>query len=298
MAEKTKEKDSKPIIFQKRDQDLLLDLYDLQFLDVEYLENNIYKGCSKSFIYRRMNRLINEGYIQTFRTPIMNPNPNGQSKNVYSLDKRGANEVKAMLGEVNWRYDVTQRTPNHVHHQLLLSHVRASFEEDRQVEEEERIPKNENFEMVQYLNEKNGYYKHEANTTSFVIRPDGTLVIKSKKTGNYVPFFLELERSYQAKQTTIGKLERYNTYCEEKLYEGAHRSFDYPVGRPRVIFIARDIKGVERLLEHSAGVNTKATAGVLYTTFDQITTDPYGKIFFAKDSTDPEQLYSLTSKID
>ncbi|WP_176546458.1 replication-relaxation family protein [Priestia megaterium] len=300
-----KSKVSKSILLQRRDQLFLLDLYDLQFLDVEYLEKHIYKGNSKPYIYRRVKGLEEEGYIQSFRVPILHLN-NGQSKNVFALGKKGAKEVQSLRGELDWRYDVVTRTPSHVHHQLLLSHVRGSYEEERQiVEGEEQSPKDEKFEMVQYLNEKYGYFKYDPKDDPdklgdkpFTIRPDGVLVLKNKEKGIYIPFFLELERSYQTKQTTIQKLERYNLYCQYHLFKEKHRGYDYPVTIPRILFISCNEKGTDRLLEHSKGIDTSATAGVLYGDFEDIISNPYGKIFFGKDSNDPKQLYSLVDKIE
>lgn len=291
-------KDLKPIIFTKRDQDFLVDMYDLQFVDVEYLQQNIYKGNSKSFIYRRVNRLEAEGYVKSFRVPLMDPNPNGQSKNVYALDRRGAEEVKHLLGEIDWRYDVAQRTPTHIHHQLLLGHVRAAFEEDRDMDEDERIPKHDIFELAQYINEKHGYFKSEKSEYSkYMIRPDAILVLKNKVSETYAPFMVELERSRQSKKTTIEKLERYEAYARFQLYN-EHLAYDYPVGKPRILFICYDPKGVDRLLDHSKDVDTSFTNGVLFTTYEQVMNDPYGLIFRAKDSTDPTQFYSLTDRVE
>ncbi|MGX9161972.1 replication-relaxation family protein [Priestia megaterium] len=299
-----KKRETKSILLQKRDQLFLLDLYDLQFLDVEYLEKHIYKGNSRPFIYRRVKGLEREGYIQSFRVPILEL-ANGQSKNVYALDKKGAKEVQALRGELDWRYDVVTRTPSHVHHQILLSHVRGSYEEERQpVAGEENISKHTIFEMVQYLNEKYGYYRYDPKVDAdklhdeaFVIRPDGVLVLKNKENGKYIPYFLELERSYQTKQTTMQKLERYNLYCQLELFKEKHRGYNYPVTTPRIIFISVDKKGTERLSEHSKSIDTSSTAGVLFGQLQDIISNPYGKIFYAKDSTDPEQLYSLIDRI-
>lgn len=305
MSDTKEEKSFKPIVFTRKDQLFLLDMYDLQFVDVEYLQQNVYKGSSKSTIYRRMNRLEHEGYIKIFRIPVLDYR-HGQSKNVYTLDRKGANEVKALLGEVDWRYDVATRTPTHVYHQLLLGHVRAAFQEDRLPEkDEEPIPKHETYELVQYLNEKNGYYRYDPKeddqpkgSTAFSIRPDGVFVLRNRNTGTCMPFMVELERSYQSKQTTMEKLERYNLYCQYQLYKEKHRAYDFPVGKPRILFISVDPKGVDRLIDHSKDVDTSATNGVLYTTFDELTENPYGHIFYGKDSTDQMKKYSLISKID
>ncbi|MGG0545247.1 replication-relaxation family protein [Priestia aryabhattai] len=303
MSDIKEKKESKPILLQKRDQIFLLHLYDLQFLDVEYLQNNLYKN-SKAFVYRRMKSLEEEGYIQSFRVPILELN-NGQSKNVYALGKRGANEVKALLGEVDWRYDIVSRTPSHIYHQLLLAHVRAAFDESFATNEEEQVPKHETYTLAQYLNEKRGYFKYDPKEyvkprvqESFSIRPDGVLILKNKKTERYQPFFIELERSYQSKETTMKKLERYNSYCQLELYKEEHRAYDYPVGKPRVLFISYKENGVDRLLDHSKNVDTSATAGVLYTTYEEIINGPYEKIFYAKDSSNPDQTYSLVSKVE
>ncbi|MGG0476073.1 replication-relaxation family protein [Priestia aryabhattai] len=282
---------------QYRDQLFLMDLYNLQFVDVEYLQESIYKGISKSTIHRRMNKLEQDGFIQSFRVPILNTR-GGQSKNVYALGKTGSREVAALLGDITWRYDITDRVPSHVYHQLMLSYVYAAFQEDRLTPESEH--KHPKFSLVQYVSEKNGYFSYDGKQDareSVTIRPDGILVIQNRETGKNAAFLLEVERSFQTKETTIKKLQRYNLYCQHGLYKSEHLCFDYPVSTPRVLFVAKEQKGIKRLLTHSAGIDTSSTSGVLFTSLEDIRRDPYGAICLAKDSTDLEKKYAITEPI-
>ena len=71
----------------------------------------------------------------------------------------------------------------------------------------------------------------------------------------------------------------------------------HQIPAPRIIFASSKKTEMIKLIEHTKEVNTYATSGVLYTTIEQIKNDPYGKIFYAKGSTNPDQLYSLLDAI-
>lgn len=93
------------------------------------------------------------------------------------------------------------------------------------------------------------------------------------------------------------KLQRYNLYCRYELYKQEHLAYNVPVETPRILFISNNPRGIERLLNHSKGVDTSSTAGVLFANLQDVLDNPYGAIFVAKDSSDPEEKYSIVSPV-
>lgn len=278
---------AKPLFLTPRDQEFLVDLYDLVFLDVEYLSNYIYEGSDPT-IYRRLQKLEENGYIKSFRLPLLESGPSGRSKKVFTLDKKGVDEIREIIGDVNWRYDTADRAPSHVYHQLMLAQVKGAY----------ATKESDSFGFYEYLNEKRSYYQHvdkEHEEKSVIIRPDATVILE--KQGNYAAFMLELERSRQRKEVSIEKLKRYNRYCQNNYFK-EHQAFDVEVRAPRIVFISNQENQMKRLIEHTKDVNTNSVNGVLYTTYEKIVNDPFGEIFLAKGSTDTDRLYRLNQRIE
>lgn len=277
---------AKEIFLTPRDQELFLDLYDLVFLDVDYLQKVIYKSSTPA-IYRRMKGLEENGYITSFRLAIVDKaKPAGRSKNVYTLASKGVEEVRELIGETRWDPKWTDRTPSHIYHCLEMANVHASF----------KLIENEHFGIHEWLNESRSQYRF-AEGREGQIKPDGMLLLKANGREAYAGFMLELERSKQRKDISIGKLKRYNRYCELECFK-EQESIDVPIKTPRIIFISARENEMRNLILHTHGVETTSTNGVLYTTLEKILADPYGKIFLAKGSKNPEQLYSITDTLD
>lgn len=280
-----KEKKEEEVFITPREIELFLDLYDLVFLDVDYLQKVIYHS-SKPAIYRRMAKLEKKEYITSFKLAIVDKaSPTGGSKNVYTLNTKGLEEVREYLGEARWDTRWTDRTPSHIYHCLEMANVYASF----------KLIENKYFGIHEWLNESRSQYRF-AEGRDGQIKPDGTLLIKAKNQVAYAGVMIELERSKQRKDVSIGKLTRYNRYCELECYK-KQESIAVPIAAPRIVFISARENEMKNLILHTQEVDTKSTKGVLYTTMDKILADPYGKIFFAKGSTDPEQLYGIADPI-
>lgn len=275
----------KEIFLTPREQELFLDLYDLVFLDVDYLQKTIYKA-SKPSIYRRTTLLEKHGYITSFRLPIIDKaRPAGRSTKVFTLDSKGLEEVKEMLGDARWDTRWTDRTPSHIYHCLEMADVHASF----------KTIENERFGIYEWLNESRSQYRF-AEGRDGQVKPDAMLILKAKGHEVHAGIILELERSKQRKDVSIGKLNRYNRYCEMKCFLKSD-SIDVKIDAPRIVFISARENEMRNLILHTKEVDTSSTKGVLYTTMDKIKADPYGKIFFAKGSADPEKLYGIADPI-
>lgn len=276
---------AKEVFLTPREIELFLDLYDLVFLDVEYLQKVIYHS-SKPAIYRRMKQLEDHEYITSFKLAIVDKAaPTGGSKNVYTLNSKGLEVVREYYGEVRWNTTWTDRTPPHIYHCLEMANVHASF----------KLIENEVFGLYEWLNESRSQYRF-AEGRDGQVKPDGMLLLKAKNQEAYAGVMLELERSKQKKDVSIGKLKRYNRYCELECFK-SQESIDVPIASPRIVFISARENEMKNLILHTQEVDTSSTKGVLYTTMDKILADPYGKIFFAKGSSNPEQLYGIADPI-
>jgi DNA-binding PadR family transcriptional regulator len=284
-----KEPATKTIYITPRDHDFLEDLYNLVFLDVDYLKKVIYlndgKPVSDAVIYRRTTLLEKNGFITSFRLPVIDKAcPSGRSKKVYFLDSKGVEEVRELIGEARWDSPWTERAPLHIYHALETADIKASFV----------TSESPHVELHEWISERRSYFKSEEGGN--IIRPDGMIILRGKSINNNVGFFLEVERSRQKKEINMNKLKRYNRYCVEQDYK-KHDSIDVQIPAPRIIFASSKKTEMIKLIEHTKEVITYATSGVLYTTIEQIKNDPYGKIFYAKGSTNPDQLYSLLDSI-
>lgn len=276
----------KNIYLTSRDHDLFLDLYDLTFLDMDYLQKVIYlndgRQIAKNTIDKRIAKLEKHGFITSFRLPIIDKaTPAGRSKKVYVLDSKGLEEVRALIGEVKWDKRWTNRTLSHVSHSLEGASIKAAF----------KSKETKSITVSDWLDEKRGYFKSEQGN---VIRPDAMLILHLREHQRHIGYFIEVERSRQRKEVNVNKLERYNRYCYQRSYE-EHLDMDIPI--PRIIFASNKETEMKKLIEHTSDVDTSSTSGVLYTTLEQIKKDPYGKIFFAKDSANPNQIYHLLESI-
>lgn len=278
---------SKGIIITARDHNLLVDIYDLLYVDNDYIHEVYFPGKRIVAVYKRTKLLEENGYIKSFRLPLENPNPRGQSKKVYTLDRKGVDEVRELLGDATWSYTKMDRTPMYIYHALRMARVKAAYK----IQNEGKP-----VEIYEWFNEQRAFLNY-GETANEVVRPDGMLVFKSKATGGHLALMFELERSRQRKEVSRKKLKRFNDYCAKLGYK-KHHSLDVEIPAPRVVFVSDKDTEMHRLIDHVKGVNTKATAGVLFTTYEKILEDPYGKIFYVKDSKDPNRLYFFGEKIE
>lgn len=281
----------KQLFLTPRDRELLVDLYRLVFVDINYVTEAIYTGSNKQFIYRRTKRLEDDGYLASFRLPMLEEDYKGgyNTVKVFKLDRKGISEVREILGYVDWDNRWTDRTPLTIYHNLELAMVKASFTNQQ--------GKDNEFKLHEWITEQRAFYKYDANPQN-VIRPDALLMLDHEKVPKTFTFMIELERSRQQIEVTHAKLRRYNEYCEKKGYEEQTVMKYMDVVPPRVVFISKKESDMNNLIKYSNDVNTKHIKGILFTTYDKLRSDPYGKIFKAKGSKNPDQLYGIADAIE
>ncbi|WP_319618205.1 MULTISPECIES: replication-relaxation family protein [Bacillus cereus group] len=286
------------IRYSEEDHNLFLDLYDYLYLDAQYLTDNIYPGRDMSYIYRRVNKLVKNGYVQKMKLPLQEITTNhGNTYSVYSLAKKGVEEVRELLGDhVSWDSRWTDRTPLYVYHSLMLSHISGAF----------RKHQHERFFLHEWISEKRAFFNYTNNATD-VIRPDGVAMIGNQQSGKTFGVLIEMERSRTRKEITRSKILRYNAYMEGEGYL-KQDVFETQPSSMRVVFVSRKENEMKRLMTHSkalTGPNGEVReteiqtphVDVLYTTYDRFLEDPWGKIFWAKDALNQDSQFHIYEKI-
>jgi DNA-binding PadR family transcriptional regulator len=288
------------------EEELFVALHDLVFVDVEYLEKYIYfhpdgKPYSRSGIYRQMKVLEEEGYIKSF--PVAKATGKGNDRLVYTLDTKGVQEVKEILGEADWDARWTNRTPTYVFHSLRMSHIQAAFASQ----------KDELFTFKEYFSERRSFRNYgevakdkqgkDRQTSTTIIRPDGAFVLERTVNDQKAQFlfFVELERSRQRISVTLNKIRRYNEYVRKRAFEN-DVEFGDSIKIVRVLFVSNNDIERNQLLKNAKQADSreieKIGGAFLFSTYDDVIADPYGSIWKAKNSTETDKLYKLYSRIE
>ncbi|MGX1195945.1 replication-relaxation family protein [Metabacillus sp. SLBN-84] len=288
------------------EEELFVSLHDLVFVDVQYLEKYIYvhedkKPYSKYWISKQMRAMEAEGYIKSF--PVAKASVQGRDRLVYTLDSKGVQEVKEILGEADWDTRWTQRTPTYVYHSLRMSHIQAAYAAQR----------DEHFRFKEFFSERRSFRNYgevkrdsegrKKQSATTVIRPDGAFTLQREINGQTVTFlyFVELERSRQRIDVTLNKIRRYNEYVRKKAYE-RDEVFGENIRVIRVLFVSNNDTERNKILEHSLKADSreleKLGGGLMFATYEDAVNDPYGAIWKAKHSSDTNTLYRLYKKID
>ncbi|MGE7766843.1 replication-relaxation family protein [Peribacillus sp. NPDC096540] len=287
----------------EREESLFVSIHDLVFVDVSYLEKYIFlkedgTSSSKPYISKHMKILEKEGYVKSF--PLAKEGDYGRNQLVYTLDTKGVQEVKEILGEAEWDARWSNRTPTYIYHSLRLSHLQAIYAS---------IGGNPDITYYEYFSERRAYRNYgqpiidttgkERFPAQTVIRPDGAFIMKrtTKDRDYYLLYFVEMERSRQRAEVSMEKLKRYNAYCAKNTYKN-DPTWGVEIAEVRVLFVSDKPTERKRLIQHTRSVNTKEINAVLYGVYEELLTNPYGDNWMAKDSKNPDTFFSLEKKIE
>lgn len=269
-----REKEEGPVITHlgDRERDLLMMLYDMLFVDIDFVSTYIYPEILPTSAHRRIRKLEESGYIKSFKTPRAD-GVSVQNIKVICLDRLGVEEVEALTGESRWDTRWTKRTPTYIHHLIQLAKMRGILQE-------KQLP---DFQFQTWIPERSSYYQYGQRKDDVIV-PDGTVVFKrivNDKAGDFA-YFVEMERSRQRAAVSINKLRRYNEYMGRENGLAKHSIFETRPVITRVCFISANENEKLRLIEHTKDVDTSRIQAVLYTTYDEVLNDPYGEIWCFK----------------
>lgn len=287
------------IMMSQEDHQLLVDLHQHIYADIEYIAEKSYRGYSKNAVYVRLRRMEEAGYIKHEYLPIPSvrgkKRKSGRPMNVYTLTKLGVEMVRELRGAVHWDNKWTERVALFVYHSLMLAHTELAMT----LQSETDTP----YELKEYINEPRATFKYTKSSKD-ILRPDGIAIIGGKgATSRNAGLLLEMERSYSTKDVLLKKVLRYNDFFQRgedmlKKYD-LHVGFDYPITLWKLVFIARDKTRQKELLRHLKDAEQpplyevekdgeavlKQRYDILITTFEEITQDAFGEIYI--DLNDP-----------
>ncbi|PPA68685.1 replication-relaxation family protein [Jeotgalibacillus proteolyticus] len=285
---------------------LFVALHDLVFVDVEYLEKYLYvhpdgKPYSRYWISRQMRALESEGYIKSF--PVAKATVRGGDRLVYTLDSKGVQEVKEILGDADWDTRWAQRTPTYVFHSLRMSHILSTY----------ATKQDESVTFKEYFSERRAFRNYgevtkdtlgkSRQSAATVIRPDGAFVLERelKETKVQFLYFVELERSRQRIDVTLNKVRRFNEYVRKKHF-AEDVIFGDSIKVVRILFVSNNETERNKLMENAKKADAreieKIGGALLFTTYKELCEDPYGEIWKAAHSSEPNRLYRLHSRIE
>lgn len=288
------------------EEQLFVSLHDLVFVDVEYLEKYIFvhangKSYSRAWISRQMKALEGEGYIKSF--PVAKATTRGNDRLVYTLDTKGVQEVKEILGEADWDARWTQRTPTYIFHSLRMSHIQAAYASCA----------DELFTFKEFFSERRAFRNYgevtkdkqgkDRQSSTTVIRPDGAFVLERTVNDQKVQilFLVELERSRQRIDVTMNKVRRYNEYVRKGAYKN-DVVFGDAIKIVRVLFVSNNDTERDQLMFNAKKADSreleKIGGALLFASYDDVISTPYGSIWKAAHSSKPEKLYSLYKRIE
>lgn len=282
-------------------------LHDLVFLDVDFLSKYVYvhedtgKSYSRVWISKQTRALEAEGYIKSF--PVAKATVRGNDRLVYTLDKKGVEEVREILGDANWDNRWTDRTPTYVYHSIQVAHILGAYS----------IAKNETFRFKDYYSERRAYRSY-GDSKSTVIRPDGAFVIERELSNDktiQMLYLVEMERSRQRIEVTLNKIKRYNEYVRKTFKavdkENPSRTLDdvvfgESVVSARILFVSANKTERDQLMRNAKKADhreiLKVGGALMFATYEDVLENPHGQIWKAANSTDEDRLYRLYDRIE
>ncbi|HDX9577632.1 TPA: replication-relaxation family protein [Bacillus pseudomycoides] len=265
------------ILLQEGDLNLLNDLHNHMYLDIEYIRLKNYPHHVPKSVSNRLRKLVKENYIKYEQLPLAAIRSKdrrvGRPEHVFTLTKEGVELVRGLKGEVHWKASWSQRPATFVYHSLMLARIECAMTLFSQ--------KEERLELKEWINEPRATFQY-AKGKNRVIRPDGIAVIGLKnELDKNIGVFMEMERSYGSKDVLEKKILRYNDFMqrEEKQKEyRMHAGMAYEVPIWRLVFVAGNESREKELIRYLNDVNSSEIL-VYITRFEDILKDPFGIIY-------------------
>ncbi|MEK4781271.1 replication-relaxation family protein [Bacillus sp. FSL L8-0199] len=265
------------MLLLEEDQNLLMDIHNHIYVDMEYITEKVYPNHKKKSVYYRLNRLVQEKYLKNELLPIpvsrSQVRKSGRPQNVYTLAAKGVEMVRGLRGSVHWKNSWSQRSASFVYHSLMLAKIECAM--TLISKREERL------ELKEWINEPRATFQY-AKGKSRVIRPDGVAVIGLKEAvDKNIGVYMEMERSYGSKEVLEKKIIRYNDFMTQEGKETdyrTHMGMGYGVLEWRLVFIAGSESREKELIRYLKGVSSPAIP-VFITLFENILQDPFGNIY-------------------
>lgn len=268
------------IVLNDEDDNVLLHLHDLIYLDLPFIHRYIYSRYEKEQGTRhRLTKLEDAGFVKSFQSYIEDQE---RFSKIFTLALPGVERVEQLQGFHHWNQRWTRKLMPWYQHQLMLSVIMTEVQQQLEAN---------GVEVLDFVSEPRAAYQYTQAKTD-VLRPDGILVVREQGKADTFGLFLELERSVTKRKNTLQKAHRYNDfYLREAAVKDAYdRSvgFEEPVDDWLVVFIGRDTAGTNKVVRDLTVKDESLSIPIVAVTKDDFIHRPFAPVYHLVTGSDPK----------
>lgn len=276
------------IYLNKDDDNLLLYLHDLIYVDIPFIQRYIYTKYEREIVVRsRLRKLEEAGFVKSFSSYI---HDGERVSKIYTLALPGMERVEQLQGFHHWNQRWTRKLMPWYQHQLMLNDIYMQL---RQHLEAQGVV------IVDFVPEPRAFYQYSQSKTD-VVQPDGILVLREEGKTDTMGIFLELERSVTKRKNTLQKVRRYNDFFQREA--SIHAAYDEVVGFEEpvddwiVLFIGRDPAGKDKVVRDlTLKKDETLTIPVVAVTKDDLIERPFDAVYQLITGPDPQEKVRIFS---
>ena len=229
----------KGVKLNHRDRELFNYLYEVKVATASQITRDIYKGLTKTVVYRRLKKLIGQQYL--VRTHYFDKT---RAISVYSLSKSSLRRF--VLGRDD-KYKIKRCLSDSIEHDVILNDIRHLFLSLQEVDD--------------YLSENILHSDASFVTTEELqpfknVSPDGVILLRKKGK----VFHIAIEYEHTLKYSSRYRSLFFRYYLESDI--------------PHVFYICRDKKILQRVSRVEKGSVERGREKVLFTTLDDLFSNP------------------------
>lgn len=281
---KVKRQRKQPVLIREEEEPIVMDAYDLIYLDREYVEEKYFshlEGKSRRSAANRLLRKLCEG--QYLASVPLDPGYINSSL-VYTFGKKGAEVIERLTGEqVVFDSRYVERVPTTIRHILEVGSLNKAI---KKIAENSDI-----FKIREWINERRSAYQY-GETKHDRIEPDAVILTWVK--GHPFPFFLEWERSRQRPEVSQKKFRHYARYGAMAAYNSQMLVSEQI--KPRIMVVCPSLERVLNMIRTISTIQV-GMSGVILGVKEEVLYDPLGAVWLGLGSTDPEQRYRFWEPI-
>jgi len=198
---------NEPMIFQKRDAEIIKEVFEDQFLTTSQIQTLFFNSATSCKV--RLRKLFNQGYLKRAFAPVSF----GSSEAIYYPTKKGIDStcetLKLNPKEINFKSATYRVKPEKQRHEIELNQIKISLIQ--------ALKRNSEIELFFYWKGPKTWDRVEdfnpdsKDKREYIpIRPDSFFCLKTNN--NYQYFFLELDRGTMRLSEFRRKLRGYRNY--------------------------------------------------------------------------------------
>lgn len=270
------------ILLNNDDDNVLLQLHDCIYLDLDYVSQYLYtKFPTTKGARQRLYKLEEGGFVKSFSAYV---HDDESAVKIYTLALAGVERVEQLQGYHHWNQRWTRKLMPWYQHQILLNHIVTPLRKQLEAG---------GVTVVDWVPEARATYQY-SNAKQDTIRPDGVLVVRESNKSSNIGFFIELERSVTKRKNTLQKVHRYNDFLQRD--RKTHIAYDQSVGFEEpvddwiVLFIGRDAAGTRKIVRDlTLQKDERLNLNIVAVHKDDLTQRPFDSIYqLVSDPDDPD----------